>query len=288
MSDTIHRSVMLRETVEALRPRPGGLYVDATLGLGGHTEALLVATAPDGRVIAVDRDPDARALARDRLGVFGDRLTVVEGNFDRFDESAALVPGSVDGVMADLGVSSLQLDRAHRGFSFRRPGPLDMRMDPSRGPTAAELLRDASVDELEEWLRRAGEERFAGKLARRLKEAAPAFATTADLADAVARWIPRRGKSHPATRVFLALRMAVNREMESLEALLARAARVLKPGGRLAVLTFHSEEDRRVKEAGRGGPPWRAVTKKPITASGAERAENPRSRSAKLRVLEKI
>lgn len=288
MSDTIHRPVMLRETVASLNPKPGGLYVDATLGLGGHTAALLAATAPDGRVIAVDRDAEARALARERLSGFGDRFTVVEGNFDRFDERAALAPASVDGVLVDLGVSSLQLDRAERGFSFRRPGPLDMRMDPSQGPTAADLLRAASVDEVEEWLRRAGEERFAGKLARRLKESAPAMTTTADLAEVVARCVPRRGKSHPATRVFLALRMAVNREMESLDELLNRAARVLKPGGRLAVLTFHSEEDRRVKAAGRGGPPWRAVTKKPVAASGEERAANPRSRSAKLRVLEKI
>jgi len=288
LSDTIHRPVMLRETVASLNPKPGGLYVDATLGLGGHTAALLAATAPDGRVIAVDRDAEARALARERLSGFGDRFTVVEGNFDRFDERAALAPASVDGVLVDLGVSSLQLDRAERGFSFRRPGPLDMRMDPSQGPTAADLLRAASVDEVEEWLRRAGEERFAGKLARRLKEAAPAMTTTADLAEVVARCVPRRGKSHPATRVFLALRMAVNREMESLDELLNRAARVLKPGGRLAVLTFHSEEDRRVKAAGRGGPPWRAVTKKPVAASGEERAANPRSRSAKLRVLEKI
>lgn len=288
MSDAIHRPVMLRETVGALNPRPGGLFVDATLGLGGHTAALLAATAPDGRVIAVDRDAEARALARERLSAFGDRLTIVEGNFDRFDARAALAPASVDGILADLGVSSLQLDRAERGFSFRRPGPLDMRMDTSRGPTAADLLREASVEELEAWLRRAGEERFAGKLARRLKETAPVLSTTADLAEVVARCVPRRGKSHPATRVFLGLRMAVNREMESLDEFLSRAAHVLKPGGRLAVLTFHSEEDRRVKAAGRGGPPWRAVTKKPLAAGGEERAENPRSRSAKLRVLERI
>lgn len=288
MSNDIHRPVMPRETVGALSPRSGGLYVDATLGLGGHTALLLAACAPGGRVIAVDRDPEARTLARARLADSADRLTVVEGNFDRFDERAGLLPGSVDGVLADLGVSSLQLDRAERGFSFRRPGPLDMRMDPTQGPTAAALLRGASVAELESWLRRAGEERFAEKLARRLKDLAPGLTTTADLAEAVSRCVPRRGKSHPATRVFLALRMAVNREMESLDEFMTRAARVLKPGGRLAVLTFHSEEDRRVKEAGRGGPPWRAVTKKPLVATGAERAENPRSRSAKLRVLEKI
>jgi 16S rRNA (cytosine1402-N4)-methyltransferase len=150
------------------------------------------------------------------------------------------------------------------------------------------MLRAASLEDLEGWLRRAGEERFAGKLARRLKDLAPGLGSTADLAEAVARCVPRRGKSHPATRVFLALRMAVNREMESLDDFLARAARVLKPGGRLAVLTFHSEEDRRVKEAGRGGPPWRAVTKKPLDGVRGRAGRKPAQPQRKLRVLEKI
>lgn len=286
--EQIHRAVMVTEVLSGLAVRPGGLYVDATLGMGGHAAAILAASGPDGRLIGIDRDADARALARERLAGFEGRFQIVAGNFGLLDEVPGLLPGSVDGVLADLGVSSLQLDRPERGFSFRRPGPLDMRMDRAQGPTAFDLIQGATLEELEGWLRLAGEERFAGKLARRLKEAGAALTSTDALATVVCRSVPRRGRGHPATRVFMALRMAVNRELESLDELLVRAARVLKPGGRLAVLTFHSEEDGRVKRAGRSGDLWRPVTKKPLTAQGRERAENPRSRSAKLRVLEKI
>jgi 16S rRNA (cytosine1402-N4)-methyltransferase len=239
----------------------------------------------------MDQDPSALSACRERLARFGGRARFVEGNFDRFDERGALAPGSLDGILADLGVSSPQLDLPERGFSFLRPGPLDMRMDPRVPRTAARLLRDADEETMEGWLRAAGEERFARKLARRLVEAAPSLETTEDLARAVARWAPRRGKSHPATRVFLALRMAVNRELESLDEFLERAPGVLRPGGRLAVLTFHSGEDRRVKWFGRRAEAegrLRVVTKKPLEPGEDERRENPRSRSAKLRVFEKI
>jgi 16S rRNA (cytosine1402-N4)-methyltransferase len=195
----------------------------------------------------------------------------------------------MDGVLADLGVSSLQLDSPGRGFGFSREGPLDMRMG-SSAETARDYLMNVDPAELERVLREAGEERFAGKLARRLKEDAPLFHTTADLAAAVARWIPRRGKSHPATRVFLALRMAVNQEMRHLSDFLERAPSVLKPGGRLVVITFHSTEDRLVKRYWKdhwNPGPMRAVSKKVLIASAEERRVNPRSRSAKLRVFEK-
>jgi 16S rRNA (cytosine1402-N4)-methyltransferase len=286
-----HWPVLLAESLIGLAVRPGGRYVDATVGLGGHAEAILEASAPDGRLIAVDRDPTSLAAARDRLARFGDRVTFVAGNYDRFDERAGLTPGLIDGIVADLGVSSPQLDRGERGFSLMRTGPLDMRMDPTRGPTAREFLMGASQDELESCLKAAGEARFARKLARRLLEAAPDLTTTDQLAAAVCRWVPRRGKTHPATRVFLALRMAVNQELESLTEFLHRAGGVLKPGGRLAVISFHSGEDRLVKWFGRGEAAagrLRIITKKPLEASEEEQRLNPRSRSAKLRVFEKI
>ncbi len=286
-----HRSVLLSETVTGLRVRPGGQYVDATVGLGGHAQAILEGSGPDGKLMAVDRDPSSLAAARERLARFGDRVTFVAGNYNRFDERAGIRPGSLDGILADLGVSSPQLDRGERGFSLMRPGPLDMRMDPTQGQTARQFLMSASQDELEKCLKAAGEARFARKLARRLLEAAPDLTTTDQLAAAVCRWVPRRGKTHPATRVFLALRMAVNHELESLAEFLNRAVGVLKPGGRLAVISFHSGEDRLVKWFGRGEAAagrLRIITKKPLEASKEEQRLNPRSRSAKLRVFEKI
>ncbi len=283
--------MLLSESIAGLLVRPGGRYVDATVGLGGHAEAILEASAPDGRLIAVDRDPTSLAAARERLARFRDRVTFVAGNYDRFEERADIRPGSLDGILADLGVSSPQLDREERGFSFMRSGPLDMRMDPTQGSTARQFLMGASPEELESCLKAAGEVRFARKLARRLLEAAPDLTTTDQLAAAVCRWVPRRGKNHPATRVFLALRMAVNQELESLTEFLRRAVGVLKPGGRLAVISFHSGEDRLVKWFGRGEAAagrFRIITKKPLEASEEEQRLNPRSRSAKLRVFEKI
>jgi 16S rRNA (cytosine1402-N4)-methyltransferase len=282
---------MVGECLEGLRVFSGGKYVDATVGLGGHAEAVLEASGPAGSLTAFDRDPASLAVSRQRLTRFGDRVRCVAGNFDRFDERGGIPPHSIDGILADLGVSSPQLDQAERGFSLLRSGPLDMRMDPTQGPTAMELLSRATEQEIEAWLRVAGEERFARKLARRLFESAPGLRTTEDLASAVCRWVPRRGKSHPATRVFLALRMAVNQELESVDEFMKRAPAVLKPGGRLVVITFHSSEDRKVKWCGRGAAEQgtlRIITKKPLEPSEREQQGNPRSRSAKLRVFEKI
>ncbi len=286
-----HVPVLLTECLAGLQVRPGGHYGDVTVGLGGHAESILDASGPTGTLIAFDRDPASLAAARDRLERFGNRVRFVKGNFDRFDERGGVPPNSMDGLLADLGVSSPQLDQPERGFSLMRSGPLDMRMDPTEGPTASEVLSRATEGEIEGWLRAAGEERFARKLARRLFESAPNFKTTEDMATAVSRWVPRRGKSHPATRVFLALRMAVNRELESLGEFLSRAPGVLKSGGRLGVITFHSSEDRVVKWFGRKAAEegrLKIITKKPLTPSDAEQRDNPRSRSAKLRVFEKI
>jgi len=289
-SGPLHLPVLWRETLEGLSLRPGATIVDVTVGLGGHAAGILAATGPEGRLIGLDRDPEALAKAREVLAGYGERARLVQGNFSRFDEALGLKPQSVDGLLADLGVSSLQLDSPLRGFSFARGGPLDMRMGPE-GATAKDFLLRVGLEELETVFRDAGEERFARKLARRLKEDAEHFESTADLAAAVARCVPQRGKSHPATRVFLALRMAVNREMPNLREFLERAPVALKKGGRLAIIAFHSTEDRVVKwqgrEAWREGP-MRAVFKKPRIAGLEELRVNPRSRSAKLRVFEKI
>jgi 16S rRNA (cytosine1402-N4)-methyltransferase len=272
--------------LEALKVRPGGSYLDATLGLGGHSEEILKRSAPDGRLTGLDRDPQALARAQERLAPFGDRARLVHGDFGHLD---ALLTGTVfDGILADLGVSSMQLLDPVRGFSLMRDGPIDMRMDPTRGPTAKEWLAAATPDELEARLRAAGEERFALKLVTLLKTGIEQWNTTDELARAVSRTIPRRGRTHPATRVFLALRMAVNREMETLADFLDKAPGFLNPGGRLAVITFHSTEDRQVKRFYEDREGMRRLTKSPIAPSWPERKGNPRSRSALLRVFEKI
>jgi 16S rRNA (cytosine1402-N4)-methyltransferase len=268
-----------------MKVRPGGRWLDATLGLGGHAELILDASAPDGRVVGIDRDDDALARARERVARFGERVELKKGCFS--DVVRALDPGSFDGVLADLGVSSLQLLTPERGFSFMSDGPLDMRMDRSTGISAAEYLKSVSADELESILRDAGEERFAPKLVALLKSK-DEWTGTAELAQAVSRTIPRRGKSHPATRVFMALRLAVNREMGELRDFLEAVPGVLVPGGRLAVISFHSTEDRIVKRFYQEREDMRRVTKSPIIPSWDERKKNPRSRSAKLRVFEKI
>jgi 16S rRNA (cytosine1402-N4)-methyltransferase len=309
-----HTSVLADEVIEWLGPRAGGVYCDGTLGAGGHAERILEASAPDGRLIGIDRDPVALETAKARLERFGDRVTVVHGAFaDARELLTGLGVEAVDGFMLDLGVSSLQLDRGERGFSFGQDGPLDMRMDTTQGETAAELLRSVTEDELKEILSRYGEERFAGRVARAIHEAVAEgkVSTTTELAAVITRAVPRPKPQeraiHPATRTFQALRIAVNGELEQLERFLAGFPTLLKPGGRLVVIAFHSLEDRLVKQrfrdlewtsrlppdlakaAGeRTVPVVRVLTGKPVSAGEAELAANPRSRSAKLRACEKV
>lgn len=305
----MHAPVLLREVVALLRPERGGTYVDATLGLGGHAEKLLTAS-PGVSVVGIDVDPEALALSRERLARFGDRLALVEG---RYEEIVAhldrLGIARADGVLADLGVSSLQLDSAERGFSFMKDGPLDMRMSKA-GPTAADLVNGLSREELSRVFREYGEERMAGRIAREIVEArvAAPVSTTGGLRRLVLKAVgPRRERrKDPATRVFQALRIATNRELIDLERFLDDAIARLALGARVAVLSYHSLEDRIVKRvfarhtAGCTCPPsfpvcvcprrrvMALVTKKPIRPSLPEIAQNPRARSARLRVLERV
>lgn len=305
----IHASVLLEESVRGLAPKDGGRYIDATCGLGGHSEAILEASSPTGRLLAVDRDPAAIELAKGRLARFLDRVTLVEGDYSdlvTYAEASDMLP--VDGLIADLGVSSLQLDDAKRGFSFMRDGPLDMRMGPGVGATAAELLEKFDKSELVRILREFGEMNRAGQVADAILTARDEgkLTSTADLASVIERGLGGRKASpiHPATRAFQAIRIAVNRELDELEKLLAALPRLVRPGGRVAIIAFHSLEDRMVKHAfedpapepmPRGLPveperkkgPWKALTKKPITPSDDEVKDNPRSRSAKLRIAER-
>ncbi len=288
--DPPHKSVLLAETIAALDPRAGGIYVDATLGAGGHTEAILAIEGT--RVIGVDRDEVALGLARERLAPFGDRLTLVHGRFSEIEAHlAALGVTQVDGLCADVGVSSMQLTEADRGMSFRKDGPLDMRMDRSRGTTALDLIDHLSDDELADVLYRFGEERRSRRVARCIKQARAAgeLATTLDLRRAVVRAVgpARIGGVDPATRTFQALRIAVNDEIGELAALIDAAARVVRPGGVFAVISFHSLEDRAVKRAFKAGG-WQQLTKKPVVPGDAETAENPRARSAKLRAARRV
>ena len=291
----MHEPVLLREVVERLAARPGGRYIDATLGGGGHAEALLDAGGPDARLLGLDADPEAMARCRRRLERFGDRAVCVQAKFSML----APVAGEhgfrpADGVLMDVGVSSFQLDDPARGFSFRADGPLDMRMDPGAGPTAADLVNGLPESELADIFWRYGDEHRSRRVARAICErrARAPFLRTTDLAEAVARALGgRRGRTHPATRVFQALRIAVNRELEELSAGLSGAWSVLRPGGRLAVIAFHSLEDRAVKRfmaerirAGEG----RAIERKPLRPGEEERSRNPRARSARLRVAERV
>jgi 16S rRNA (cytosine1402-N4)-methyltransferase len=291
----MHEPVMVAEVLEHLEPSRGGVFVDCTLGLGGHSRALLEGGA--SRLIGVDRDPAALELARAALSEFGDRVELVHSDYRRIDELLdARGIAQVEGVLADLGVSSMQLDAPGRGFSFRRDEPLDMRMDTSAGPTAAEAIRDADERTLADVIYEFGEERHARRIARSVmehKKRAP-IETTGQFADIVRRAIPRKGymRIDPATRTFQAIRIWVNRELEGLDAFLLHAARRLSPGGRLAVITFHSLEDRIVKHtlrslqaAGEIGLTVR--TKRPLVPTEVEVERNPRARSAKLRAAER-
>jgi len=296
-----HIPVLAGEVVLSLRPQSQGVYVDATLGEGGHAEALLRAAAPNGRLIGIDRDAEVLEIARQRLAPFGSRVDIVHGH------AAALrsildtlhVP-QVDGILLDLGVSSYQLETAERGFSFTREGPLDMRMDRTTEQTAAMLVNTMGESELVNLIMRYGEEHWARRIARailRARRRAP-LQTTQDLAVVITQVIPPRGRPlriHPATRTFQALRIAVNQELSRLDESLNVAITCLRPGGRLCVIAYHSLEDRIVKRTFQANatsqennlPRVRLLTRKPVTCSIAERRVNPRSRSAKLRILER-
>ena len=280
---------MVAEVLEHLEPSRGGVFVDCTVGLGGHARAILEGGA--ARVIGLDRDREAIARAADGLKGYGDRIELVHGDYRSIGEVLdARGVRTVDGVLADLGVSSMQLEAPGRGFSFRRDEPLDMRMDTSSGPSAADLLSEVDERALADLIVEFGEERYARRIARALVEARRAgrIETTGRLAEIVRRAIPRKGYSRidPATRTFQAIRIWVNRELEGLDAFLAGAVERLGPGGRLVVITFHSLEDRIVKHTLRALQASGAIaiqTKRPIVPAEAEVERNPRARSAKLR-----
>ncbi|MEM1417988.1 MAG: 16S rRNA (cytosine(1402)-N(4))-methyltransferase RsmH [Myxococcota bacterium] len=291
-----HRTVLRDETLAALAPRAGGRYADLTLGFAGHAEAILEASGPDGRLLGFDRDPNALAFAGERLAIFGERVQLVHERFGALQQILALrgeaaEPLRLDGLVADLGVSSPQLDEPERGFSFREDGPLDMRMDPTRGETAKELIERLSEAALADVIYTLGEERRSRPIARNLKQQAAEgrLETTGDLRRAVWRvYGGRRGRIDPATRTFQALRIAVNGELDELDALLEALPRVLADGGVAAIISFHSLEDRAVKHAFKGSAELRPLTKKPVVASEAERDANPRARSAKLRAARRL
>jgi 16S rRNA (cytosine1402-N4)-methyltransferase len=296
-----HRPVMLDEVMQGLAIQASGCYVDGTYGGGGHTRALLAALGPHGRLLAIDKDPAAVARAQAEFGA-DPRFTVRHGSFARLGEfvDELGLRGRITGVLLDLGMSSIQLDDAARGFSFMRAGPLDMRMDTSHGPTAAQWLAEASEARIAEVLREFGEERYARRIATAIvaRRAQAPITTTDELVEVVRQAMPRREQhKHFATRTFQALRIVVNHELDDLATGLEQALAVLAPGGRLVVLSFHSLEDRPVKQfmrqhAGRfegaSAPPTLRLVRAPKKAGPAELAVNPRARSAILRVAERL
>lgn len=308
MSEEIpHQPVLYQEIIHALQPRQGAFYVDGTLGAGGHAWGILNASAPDGRLLGLDVDPQALAIAHERLKKFGERAVLVQSSYLNINEQITRLGwDGVDGIVLDLGVSSMQLDTPERGFSFLVDAPLDMRFDPHAPLTAEELVNTASEKELADILYEYGEERRAYQVARAIVHSRPLH-TTLDLAKVVAK-ATRSGQRgmHPATRTFQALRIAVNQELETVEAALPEAMAALKPGGRLAVIAFHSLEDRIVKQYFRREsqdcicPPrqpvctcghrasLREITRHPLRPDEAEVRQNPRARSARLRVAEKL
>ncbi len=297
MTHPIHESVMPGESIDALRPKDGGLYIDGTLGGGGHTEMLLEASAPHGRVLSFDLDPKALALAKERFAAYGTRWHGVEANFRNIkDVAEAHGFAPCDGILLDLGISSDQLADSRKGLSFQEDGPLDMRLGPHAnedGLTASEIVNSWSRDEIEQLLRVFGEERFAARIADAIVNARKAarITRTLDLVAVIRGAVPARfrsGKIHPATRTFMALRIAVNDELQTLKIAIEGARSILKERGRIAVISFHSLEDRIVKHAFRDAPDLEVVTKKPLVPTDGEIQSNPRSRSAKLRIAEKV
>ena len=287
-----HTPVLLKEVLDFLAVKPDGVYVDATLGTGGHAEAIL-SRLTTGRLIGLDRDPMALEIAQERLRPYSSRLELVRASFSHLPDALARTGlGQVDGVLADLGVSSLQLETPERGFSFQAAGPLDMRMDPASPETAGDWVNHAREEDLAELLFRCGEERQAKKIARAIVRARP-VRDTLHLAQVVTGTRKPKGrlKLHPATRTFLALRIAVNREQEELEQFLLRVPVHLQIGGRLVVLSYHSLEDRMVKHTLRAeaiGGRLRVLTKKVVRPQAEEVAANPRARSARLRAAERL
>lgn len=292
MTQFSHETVLLHETVEALSPRAGGRYVDATLGGAGHASAILEASAPDGVLYGIDRDPAALEAARARLAPFGARAVLLHATFAELRELlSARGVERVDGIVADLGVSSPQLDCDERGFSFARSGPLDMRMNPTDDAPLSEVLASLSTEELADALYQLGDERRSRAIARSIKAALELgeLTTTEDLRRTVIRVTgPKKRGVDPATRTFQALRMVVNRELEQLSTLLAELPDLLSVGGRAAIISFHSGEDRLVKQAFRNDVRLRPLTKKPLVAGELEQANNARARSAKLRIAERV
>jgi 16S rRNA (cytosine1402-N4)-methyltransferase len=292
-----HVPVLLDEALKYLNVRPGGVYVDATLGLAGHSSEIAKRLGAQGRLICFDRDPQAMEAAKTRLeevrAEIGEEMPEVVFEPRAFSEASGVIaPGSLDGLLADFGVSSLQLDEAHRGFSFRTDGPLDMRMDTRQGETAEQVVNQEDENELADLIYEFGEERRSRRIARAIVRARP-ITTTAELARIVSAAAPpmKGDKIHPATRTFQALRIRVNNELGEIQSLLKSAGSLLKPGGRLVLISFHSLEDRLVKDAFREASKnkmYEVLTKKPVVADEQEQMRNPRSRSAKMRVAEKI
>lgn len=305
--DAPHQPVLYKEIIHALQPRKGGRYVDGTLGAGGHARGILEACAPDGRLLGLDVDPQALAIARKNLAPYEDRIHLAQASYASLSEQLAQLGWEeVDGIVLDLGASSMQFDTPERGFSFMQDAPLDMRFDPHASRTAAGLVNRLSERELADLIYQYGEERDSRRIARAIVRARPLH-TTRELAAVIEAVSPRRGdRIHPATRTFQALRIAVNEELASIEAVLPQAVAALRSGGRLAVISFHSLEDRIVKDFLRDqsrdlvNPPYeriyeverlatlKEVNRKPITPSEDEIKNNPRARSAKLRIAEKM
>jgi len=297
MKSPRHVPVLLEEVLEYLNVRPGGVICDATLGLAGHSSEIVKRLGGRGRLIGFDRDPEAMEAAKVRLeevrAELGEEMPEVVFEPRAFSEASSLIePGSLDGLLADFGVSSLQLDEAHRGFSFRTDGPLDMRMDTRTGETAEQVVNQADENDLANLIYEFGEERRSRRIARAIVRARP-IRSTAELARIVSAAAPsmKGDKIHPATRTFQALRIRVNNELGEIQSLLKSAGSLLKPGGRLVLISFHSLEDRLVKdafrEAGRAKV-FEVLTKKPVVADEQEQMRNPRSRSAELRAAEKL
>ncbi|MGB7873624.1 MAG: 16S rRNA (cytosine(1402)-N(4))-methyltransferase RsmH [Anaerolineales bacterium] len=301
-----HQPVLYHEIIHALQPKNKGQYVDGTLGAGGHARGILEACAPDGRLLGLDVDPQALALARENLAPYGERARLIQASYDLLNKVLQETGWEeVDGILLDLGLSSMQLDTPERGFSFQQDAPLDMRFDPASPTTAADLVNNLPGDELADVIYRYGEERASRRIVQAIVKARP-LQTTRQLAAVIESVLPRRGRIHPATKTFQALRIAVNQELERVENVLPQAVAALRSGGRLAIISFHSLEDRIVKEHFRReskdliNPPYeriyevekkatlKEINRKVVIPGEAEIEANPRARSAKLRVAEKL